>query len=331
MRRLLVIALLAAGLWGGYWFIGSSALERGMIAWFDVRRATGWTADYASLNTAGFPSRFDTTITDLALADPEGALRWEVPLIQILALSYRPNHIIAVLPPAHTLTGPTGPVTITSDDMRGSVVFAADTALTLDHSAFVTQNVALQGDGDWSIALTEARLATRQTLATPNAHDIGFEAMGLTPSGTLRRSFDPGNTLPATVETLKLNATAQFDAPWDRFALDGPPPQITRLDLKLAQATWGKLDLRAEGSLSVDDQGIPTGRITLTATNWRAMLAMAVDAGLLPPDMAETVERGMALLAGLSGTPDTLSAPLSFQNGLVSFGPVPLGPAPRLR
>jgi len=331
MGKLMAIALIAAGLWGGYWFIGSAAVERGLIGWFDAQRAQGWQAEYASLNTAGFPSRFDTTISDLKLGDPAAGLIWAAPMVQFLALSYRPNHIIAVLPPSQTLTTPYETVQITSDGMRGSVVFKPGTALALDHSAFVLQNLALAAASGWSLALTEGRLATRQTVAIENAHDVAFQALDLAPDTALRRLFDPGAQLPATVDTLKLDATLQFDAPWDRFALDGAHPQITTLDLKLAQATWGTLDLQAAGTLSIDDRGIPTGRITLTATNWRAMLAMAVDSGLVPPDLAQTAERGLALLAGMSGTPDTLSAPLSFQNGLVSFGPVPLGAAPRLR
>ena len=36
------------------------------------------------------------------------------------------------------------------------------------------------------------------------------------------------------------------------------------------------------------------------------------------------------LMAALEGPPNTLDAPLTFENGFISFGPIPLGPAPRI-
>jgi len=328
MRKLLAIALIAAGLWGGYWFVGSAAVERGLVAWFGALRAGGWTASYDSLNTAGFPSRFDTTITDLELSDPGTGLTWRAPLFQILALSYRPNHIIAALPPAQTVILPFDTVEIASDQMRGSVVFQAGTALTLDHSAFVMTNVSLTGGTGWSMGLGEGRFATRRAVARANSHDIGIEAMGLAPPVGLRRLLDPDGALPETLESLKIDATLGFDAPWDRFALEGARPRITALELNKAQITWGTLVLRASGQLTVDDQGVPTGRISVETSNWRGMLGMAVAGGLVSAAVAPTVERGLEILA--SGGPG-LTAPLSFQNGFVSFGPLPLGAAPRLR
>jgi hypothetical protein len=65
-------------------------------------------------------------------------------------------------------------------------------------------------------------------------------------------------------------------------------------------------------------------------TNWRDLLRVARNAGLLPEPLMPTIERAFEILAGLSGPADTLDAPLTFAGGIVSFGPLPLGPAPRL-
>lgn len=35
MRKLTFIVIVAVLAWGGYWFAGSTALERGMGLWFD--------------------------------------------------------------------------------------------------------------------------------------------------------------------------------------------------------------------------------------------------------------------------------------------------------
>ena len=95
---------MASALWGGYWFIGSAGFEKGLAAWFDERRSAGWVADYSDIKTRGFPNRFDTTISDLELADTRAGLAWSAPFFQIFTLSYRPNHIVVALRKVSTLS-----------------------------------------------------------------------------------------------------------------------------------------------------------------------------------------------------------------------------------
>lgn len=330
VRKLLAVIFAAAALWGGYWFVGSRAVETGLSTWLSDRQGDGWIAEYSSLRTRGFPSRFDTTITDLQLVDPRTGVAWSAPEFQILALSYKPNHIIAVLPAEQTVASPFERIKVTNDDMRGSVVFEPDTSLALNRSSFVIDNFVLASNRGWNTGIQTGRLVTRQTTAQTDAHDIFFEASGVSPSAGLLSRLDPAGVLPKIFETLTIDMTVGFDAPWDRIAIETSRPQIVSLDLKKLQATWGDLDLRAAGELAVDGAGIPEGSITIKAVNWREMLNIAVSAGVLPPKIAPTVERAMELLAGMSGNPKTLDAPLSFQNGRIWFGPVPLGAAPRL-
>ena len=88
--------------------------------------------------------------------------------------------------------------------------------------------------------------------------------------------------------------------------------------------------LNAAGELDVDVSGMPTGRITVRAKNWREMLQLAVASGVVAEGFAPTIERALELLSQMSGNPRTLDAPLSFEDGRMSFGPIPLGAAPRL-
>ena len=328
MRILIAVIVIAALAWGGYWFVGASAVERGLTAWLEARRADGWTVAYDGLNTSGFPNRFDTTVTGLTLADPQSGLGWSGEIAQILALSYKPNHVIAALPHLQSITTPYDDIAVTSDRMRGSVVFAPNTSLALDHSAFIAETVTVTGQSGWSVSLDEGRLATRRAVARENAHDIGLELLGFAPTSDLRSRLDPEGTLPAALETLKIDATAAFDAPWDRSALGADRPELTALDVTSARMIWGDMTLDASGALTVDEAGTPTGLLTVTATQWRGMLDMAVAAGLVQDGLKDTVEKGLTLLSGGS---DSVTMPLNFAKGLVSLGPVPLGPAPRLR
>ena len=330
MRWLFGVILTVATLWSGYWFVAASAVEKGLAGWLDARQSDGWVAEYTDLATNGFPNRLDTTITDIELADPRTGVAWKAPFFQIFALSYKPNHIIALWPHEQTVASPYEKLSITSENMRGSVIFTPGTSLELDRSNFDLQNFRVQSDLGWSAALEKGEFFTRQTAGKTDTHDIWFEATNVTPSANLKNDIDPASLLPDVFETLRIDSTVAFTAPWDRFAVEKNRPQITALHLKGLQATWGNLDLRAAGKLSVNGAGVPSGKITVKAKNWRDMLQIGIDTGAVPANISDTLESALEFLAGMSGHPDTLDAPLTFKKGKVSFGPIPLGKAPRL-
>ena len=330
MRRLLVVILVLAIAWGGYWFLGALALERAMVAWLEDRRGEGWVAETSSVSTRGFPNRFDTTLEGLELADPDTGLAWSAPFFQVLALSYKPYHVIAVWPENQRLASPLESLDVTTTEMRGSVVFKPSSRLELDRAQFVIGDMGVTSSDGWLASLREGRLATRQNASRDGAHDIGFEALDVTPAGEWLQFLSGGNDLPEVIQLLKIDATVAFDAPWDRFAIETARPQPTYIDLKLARAEWGALALQLTGEVDVDDQGFPVGNIEVQARNWRDMLALAVSAGAIPAETQGSIETALGLLAGLSGNPETLDTTLTFRNGLVAFGPIPIGPAPRL-
>ena len=98
MKFLLGLVTALAVLYGGYWFVGQRAVERGAAAAFDQMAADGWEATHAGISTIGFPSRFDTTVTAPRLVDMATGVGWEAPWIQVFALSYLPNEVIALFP-----------------------------------------------------------------------------------------------------------------------------------------------------------------------------------------------------------------------------------------
>ncbi len=326
MRILSYITFAAAAIYGGYWFVGSNAVENASVQWFEDRRSEGWVAEYETLETVGFPSRFDTTITNLTMADPDTGVAWSTPDFQILALSYRPNRIIAQWPETQTISTPYQTITATNTGMRASAVFEADTQLGLDRSSMTMDVFALASTLGWSVKMESAQLATRQTVGLANTYDIAFNAVDFAPSAGLT----VGGALPETFDDFRLDATVGFDAPWDRAAIETKRPQPQSITLKTAKAKWGDLDLNIAGDLTVDAVGRVSGQITIRAENWRDMLAIAVASGAVPADIAPTVEGALALLAGASGNSSSIDAPITFKRGRMSIGFLPLGEAPRL-
>jgi hypothetical protein len=124
--------------------------------------------------------------------------------------------------------------------------------------------------------------------------------------------------------------TLVFDGDLDRETIEAGGPRVEEVALRDAAATWGRLDLRGAGRLTVDDEGFAEGRIDLRARNWRDMVAVAEDAGYLTPAIAGALRGGLDLIATLTGDSDGLKVPLDFDGGRARIGPVTIGEAPRL-
>jgi hypothetical protein len=330
MGRLIVLVLVVAGVWMGLWAAGSIAYERGLNGWIDARRAEGWVADVATLDVKGFPSRFDTTLTDVRLADPDTGVAWSAPFVQFLSLAYKPYQVIAVLPESHVFSTPLQTTTIRHDRARGSLFLEPSTALPLDRAVIVINGLAASSTLGWDVTLDEGRFAAEKAAAISNGYRVGAELTRLSPSVTTRRRLDPAGVLPATIEKMHLDATLHFTAPWDRRAIEVARPQFTEIELDDLSARWGDVTFKVAGKLSVDATGTPAGRLTVRAVEWRRLLQMAIGTGLVAEAFQPALEKALELMASLEGRPDTLDAPLTFGNGLVSLGPIPLGPAPRL-
>ncbi len=327
MLRLVVIFLFGALIWMVWWAIGQGAYEQGLAAWVKDRRGEGWAADYATLETRGFPNRFDTTITDVALADPATGVAWSAPFVQFLSLAYKPHQVIAVLPEQHRFSTPFQTVTITHEDARASLFLQPSTRLGLDSAVLVASDLKAVSSLGSEMSLVEGRMAAEAMPEGENTYRVGTELLGLVPTEEVRRALDPGGLLPRRVSQIRLDAALTFTAPWDRFAIEDARPQFTRIKLDDLTARWGTVDFRAAGELDVDTAGVPTGQITLRAEDWRKILDMAESVGWLPLGMRPTVETALGLMAGPG---DVLDAPLTFSNGGVSLGLIPLGQAPRL-
>lgn len=330
MRRLLVaLAALAAILTAG-WFAVARGVDASLRGWFAARGAEGWIAEYGDLSTTGFPRQFQTVLTDVTLADPESGLAWTSPRFSFEAAAFRPHRITARWPAEQTIASPWERIDILSDRFAAGIAFVPGPRLEIGSVEADLAGVALRSSRGWSAGFEVGALSATALDSAEDTYRIRFEARDLTLPAELRRSLDPARLLPDVVEGVVSETVVRFDAPWDRFALETARPQITALDFGDFRAQWGGIDVRAAGALTVAPGGVPEGRITVKITNWRDLLRVAENAGLLPEPLIPTIERAFEVLAGLSGPPDTLDAPLTFANGIVSFGPIPLGSAPRL-
>lgn len=317
MRVLLTLSAVLMMFYCGYWVAGSRLLLTGVEVALNDAKAAGQ-IDYAGVSLKGFPSRFDVTVDAPQARSPDGRLTWSAPFFQVMALSYRPTHVIAVWPHEQTVDVAGDTIAVTTADMRASATVGATTALPLDHSTLEVKEGNLTSGAGWSARFADALFATRAAGADGTRHELWLSVSGLVLSGAA--GAVPGLNLTG-------DATAGFSAPLDRFAGQSGVA-LTDLSIKALTVTMGTSRLTATGDLSIGASRTPDGRIMLSVTDWAGFLDAAVAAGLIAPEVAPTWAEALDRYAALSGKPETLELPLVFQSGMMSLGPFPLGPAP---
>lgn len=328
MRAIVVATFVAAVLWAGYWFVGSRLMEREVTRWFAAPHGEMQVAQ-AGIALRGFPNRFDLTVTEPAVALPERGWGWSAPFAQAFMMTWKPWHVIAALPQEQAIDTPTGRFTLTSSQFEGSLVVVPGTALTLDRTVVSADNPALRHDKGWEVSATKATVATRLMPDDAKAHEIGIEVTTLTPPADFRMSLAGQSTLPEIIERLHIDAVAMFSAPLDRFAAQ-TAPRLSSLRLKEGLLRWGDMVMSASGMLTATETGLAEGRIDLRVENWRKLVPVLVAAGLVTPEVSPTVTRALELLSEQGADPKVLEIPLVLQEGRMTLGPLPLGPAPRM-
>lgn len=319
MRFVLGLVAVLALLWCGYWFAGQQAIGRGAEAAFARMQAQGWEAGHAGIATGGFPSRFGTTVTAPRLRDPASGFGWEAPALDLFALAYRPDQVIALFPPEQTLILPRERVALRSEGMRASGRVGLSPSVPLDSVTIESGPITLAGDSGWQARLAGLLMAMRRAGTGPADYDIWVEGTGITLAA-------PGlGALAQAPAILRVDAAVTLDRPVDRMV--APDQRLRALTLRVAVIDLGTTAIGAQGAITLDAAGVPAGTLTLSLRDWRGALSVAVAAGLLPARVASLAETAGALMAGRSAD---LTAPLVFEAGQMRLGPVPLGPAPAL-
>lgn len=321
MRALIWIAVVLATLWGGYWFVGAQAAKAGAES---ALAAQG--VQYQELAVAGFPNRFDLTLTGVKVDDPATGLGWQAPFAQVFAMSWKPWHLIAALPNDQVITLPDQRLDLESARMMGSLQLVPGPDLALEEVVVEGDALRLASDAGWVLAASRLVGSTKADPTRDNTHRFGLSVLGFAPDPALVTAL-AATGLPATIEDIHIDGHASFDAPLDRHA-GQRQPRLIELDLTEARVVWGPLKLFAKGDLARDAMGFAAGEITLRVEGWQALPPLLATVGAITPDFAPVLERGLQVMAQTGGDTGVLTLPLVAKGGQMSFGPVPLGPAP---
>lgn len=329
MRALLIVVLVVSALWAGYWYVGSQAMERGVTGWFAAQSGAPLQAEHQGIAVAGFPNRFDLTVTDPRLADARAGLGWQASFAQVFMMTWKPWHIIATLPNAQTLTLPGQEVAIASASFQASAVLVPGTDLTLDRAALAADTLALDSTAGWDIAAATLRLGLRRAPDRVNAQEAALELTTLSLPRGMTAGLAAAADLPEQIDLVRIDSILGLSAPLDRHA-GQTRPALQDITLREGLIRWDDLIVSASGTLTPTADGRPEGRIDLRVENWRKLVPVLIAAGVISPQQSQTVTRALELLATQGGNPDILPLPVTFREGWMTLGPLPLGPAPQL-
>ncbi|MDP2084262.1 MAG: DUF2125 domain-containing protein [Gemmobacter sp.] len=323
MRALLWLTVLAFAGWSGWWWVASGAARTGAETTLATMQAQGWQVDHDGLSVAGYPNRIDLTANAPRLDSPDGRWGWSAAFAQVFALSYKPWHLIAVFPPEQTLRTPVGPWALWSDSLRSSLVLVPGSDLALDR--FQLSGEALRLGGGVATGADSLSFATRPAVGEALAHDVGLDIRNIHVDPRLTATLPPG-LLPDRAAVVRLDAVAGFNRPLDRHALT-TPPRLTGVTVREARAEWGAIRLHLSGRLAPDAAGFAEGQLDLRLEGAQTALELAVATGLIAPNARGT---WAAMLASVAPGATPVTLPLRLSRGMVSLGPLPLGPAPRM-
>lgn len=325
MRALTWIVGILATLYCGYWFVGAEAARRAADRAVAEAPARGVEIAHQGIAVAGFPNRFDLTVTEPRVALPARGITWQGPFAQVFSLSYSPWKLIAALPNDQQIGLPDQTLGLTSTRMQASLFMKPRPSLPLDDFKAVVEGASLRSDAGWSLGFGSANLSL--VAGEGGQVQAAARVLDLVPDQSLTAALQ-GAGLPPAIERLDLLADVTLDRP---LLLRGAPSEVQGLTLREAHFTWGAVKITGSGEVRADAQGQAEGTLTFRVAGWQQAFAAAEAAGIVPPRYATALRSVLEQMAARSGEPDSIDLPLVMADGRMMLGPVPLGAAPLLR
>ena len=303
-----VIVICAIG-WSVYWVIGGRIMDERVERWLDFPADSNWSVAYDSVALAGYPNRFDTTVTGFELRHKDSEAAWRINPLRLFALSYQPQKFIAVWPAEQTIILPRGGlVDVFTDDMRASMSFGTD---ALPYEAVMSIKGALLATPMGAVPIEDVLLAMRVVDSGDGEgsgadYDVDMRVDGL--------------YLPVQDEPSRIDGHIRA-----RVVMDE-----ARVDIMSSNVRVQGVVLQATGSLGADADGYLIGDLSVAVQNYTELPALLAVYGVIKPTMAARVGKTLSFISALALDKSRVSVPLRFDGGKMYLGPLPIGEAPRV-
>ena len=347
MRRLLTLTILAALILGALWLGGETLLAR------ELRRASARDPglDIAAVTELRRKDRVGVHLDGLRVSRAAGVL--DIAAADLWLSPLTPTEARLDLPAQVIVDAGAGPVTLGLGTTDARLRLAPLGGMALD-------SIVL-GAGPLTIA--RAPLADRLDLTATHSrapqaplpgaagYDVSITAEKLDLerlASALTGGSPPQASLPGLLQVQAAGRIWLDARPGPANLRPEARPALVGLRIEGADLALGPLRARMIGQISADDTGHAQGHLALYTADAAPLLQLAADLGWIPQGVVklagQMVERLGALPIAQSAAqdgwpgitfpdpaPGELRLPLSMAQGRISLGPIPLGPAPRLR
>lgn len=321
-----ILAGLAIIIHGVYWVFVSGQIRAGAEGWIEDQRQAGYTIAYEDLGVGGYPFRFTLRVEQPRIQAPARDGGWSVDLERLAgsAQFYSLNHwILTPGGPAHVEVPDGGEplrLRLEAESARLSVRSAGGATTRLGASVTALDIVSESGPRP-SIQRID-QLDVSGLVTDEDALLAALMGEGIViAEGELDSEIS--GTFGETINKVQLNASmTAFSA-----LIQGGSPASWRgaggtIHIEGAGLVWGPADLFGDGELTLDDELMVEGRLSVGVIDPETLITALVDGAMVEENQGEAL-RLAALMAPRTEGRITLS--LHLRNGGVYFGPARLG------
>lgn len=308
---LLALALTASG----FWYIGAAQIKKSLYESQDI--------SFNDISVGGFPSQYRIVIDEYTIKLPQGNLSGEK--LTAVRMFYDFNHTIIWAEGRLHFEGKSGDqLTLNGESIQASHVmgkdgedYFSDARISVDLQKPRIQVRPAFVDG-MNISSTRIQFyslptETNQTRLLLNAGSLMFAKTNNQNILSLQKAIVE-TMLPPTLEK-------------------GEPITLDNLILDINLPSGELLGIQGDGKLGRSNEGYLDGTLNLNFQNMASVLSILQTHGFLTMDQQAILTLALQLKAGSSksgAAVEALPMTLAFKRGRVFFGPIDIGPAPKL-
>lgn len=321
---IVIIVLALAAAYTGYWFYARGIAMQVIGNWTEQRRAEGYTVAYDAPEIGGFPLLVRAVLGNPALSRDGFAWRGERLRIELQPWNFR--RLRFDLEGTQWITPRSGADRITLAPSEAAIVATlSHTGKLADAQLLIRGFQAADSKGTALAQAAEIWLEATASETPPATHSDRSLSLSLSAAEILLPQMSDG---PLGRTLSKLRADLQIRGAVPRGPLAEALEAWRRgggtIDVDWLQINWGDLDLRAKGTIALDEQARPLGAFSTDIRGHNTAVDALVAHSVLELGTATMAKIGLALLAKSppEGGAPVLSLPVTAQDGQLFAGPL---------
>ncbi|MEC9153249.1 MAG: DUF2125 domain-containing protein [Pseudomonadota bacterium] len=317
-----VIALAMAYI--GYWFYARTVVLQVINDWTEQRRAEGFTVSYDGPDFGGFP-----LLVRAVLKNPQlqrNAFAWRGERMQIELQPWNFQRIRIDLEGKQRVTLKEGAAQMTLVPTEAAIVAKLSEVGRFADATLLVHDLTLSNPAEQSL-LQVAEIWLKATAPTTSPASHQDVSLGLSLSAAdilLPRGLD--GPLGRKISKIRADLQVRGSVPSGsrEEALEAWRRSGGTVDVNWLQINWAKFDLRAKGTIALDNKVRPIGAFSTDIRGHNQALDALVAHAVLEPATATMAKIGLTLLAKSppEGGAPVLTLPVTAQDGHLYAGPL---------